>query len=462
MTRERAAQFFEEIAPVTPNAIQVAANRFAADPRSATHEDPLERKISLSQGMLYNNKPRADTDLDGAPINRVVGDLFDMGAVRFALKAFGEYLCAHPNHTAYGNPKDPILNELEPLVRQVAFGESSPVITRGLTTTIPLVSQVDALREAIRFFQRTRESIDTVVLSTNGYSPHSAVMREFFDAEKILHFTLTRPDEAFNFDGFEETLRTHASSPEDTIVFLQASGQNFLGVNPSDDQLRAMVKLFDELRVIPFIDMAYQGLIQGMDEDALLPRLIAETTDLPFVLFDSWSKKGKLYGLRVDFLHVAGGTTDQAATLRQNLHARVREKYLAVPPFFKIPYFLLSNDEAREHWLTKDLPEARSILTDTRRGLAEGLGEQFRSFGLRRGMFGGYPITHEGIDVLADDYHIYAVKSRDQDILDEQGKPVECARILAGIAEDALQHVSRALLDVYSRYPSRGQHVLSR
>jgi aspartate/tyrosine/aromatic aminotransferase len=298
------------------------------------------------------------------------------------------------------------------------------------------------------------------VLSTNGYSPHQAVMKEFFAPDHVLTFNLTRPDGGFNFEGLEETLRTRVRSPQDTIVFLQASGQNFLGVNPDEDQSRAMVELFDELRVIPFIDMAYQGLIAGLDEDALIPRRIANETDLPLVLFDSWSKKGKLYGLRVDFLHVVAGTAAQAATLRGNMHARIREKILAVPPSFKVPYFLLSHEAAREYWTERDVPEAREILLSTRRGLAEGLGAAFRSLGERRGMFAGFPITHAGVDALASEYHIYAVKSRDQDLLDETGAPVECARILAAIAEDALDHVASALLDIHARFPSRGRHVL--
>jgi aromatic-amino-acid transaminase len=461
MSRQLASRFFEAVEPVAPNAIQLAANNFAGDPRSATHDDPRERKISLSQGMLYNNKPRDQTDLDGEPMNRVVGELFDMGGVRYALKSFGEYLAGHPNHTAYGNPKDPILNEVEPLIREVAFGASSPAVTGKVVATIPLVSQVDALREALRFFKKTRESLDTAVLSTNGYSPHQSVMKDFFGPDNVFLFNLTRPDGGFNFEGLEETLRSRVRSPENTIIFLQASGQNFLGVNPDEGQIRAMVELFDELRVLPFIDMAYQGLIGGLEQDALIPRLIANETDLPLVLFDSWSKKGKLYGLRVDFLHIVAGTAEQATTLRGNFHARIRDKILAMPPFFKVPYFLLSHDAAREYWLERDIPEAREILLSTRRQLSEGLGDEFRSLGQRRGMFAGFPITHEGIDVLAREYHIYAVKSRDQDMLDEQGAPVECARILAAIAQDALDHVASALLDIHSRYPSRGRHALA-
>lgn len=460
MSRARSDQFYSNLQPIQPNAIQVAANRFAADPRPVSGVAPKERKISISQGMLYNDRVRTYKDLSGRPINTEVGVLFDMGGIRFALEEYGKYLSSNPAATAYSNPKDPLMAATEPLIREVAFGADSALLKQNLVTTIPLISQADAFREALRFLQQLHPDLDTIVFSSNGYSPHYGVIKQYFAPEKTVMFHLTTPEGQFNLAGLEDAVKGLAN-PGRTLVFLQGNGQNFMGVNPSPGQVERIVDLLGEAGVVPMVDMAYQGLMEGLDADARLVRGLAEKTDLPLVVFDSWSKKGKLYGMRADYLHLVCGTQEQAATLRSVFHARIRQKILCLPPDYKIPYFMLKHKDARSFWEKTDLPEARSILASTKAGLVQGLGEEFSYMQDRLGMFGYFPITHEGIDVLAEEYHIYAVKYTNQDILDKDGKPIQCARILMGIAADALEHVATALKDIYSRYPSTGRHALA-
>ena len=97
--------------------------------------------------------------------------------------------------------------------------------------------------------------------------------------------------------------------PAGDVVLLHASCHNPTGADLSQEQWQELVPLFRRRILLPYIDMAYQGLGNGQDEDAFGIRLFA--AELPEVLVAvSCSKNFGLYRERVGVLHVV---TDQPA-----------------------------------------------------------------------------------------------------------------------------------------------------
>jgi aromatic-amino-acid transaminase len=67
---------------------------------------------------------------------------------------------------------------------------------------------------------------------------------------------------------FEEMLASLKSLPERSVVLLHGSCHNPTGVDLSQSQWRAVIEVLQSRALIPFIDLAYQGFGDGLDEDA--------------------------------------------------------------------------------------------------------------------------------------------------------------------------------------------------
>ena len=445
------SEFFDNLEPVPLNPIQQAANDFKGNRRPTDHEDPSKRKYNLGQGHLYNNKTREDDlDFDSKPINQIAGDLFTMPSIKDAKKRFYQEDLENPNSDTYGNPQDSTTLALEPMIRKVLFGPNSPLVENGVAT-VPVSGLADGFDMSWELIQKLHPEIDTVVVGTNGYGAYKKILGRLF--KNIIPYNHGTTERTFNLDSFEETIQK--VDPKKTAVFLQAAGYNFSAINPTTEQKTKMVNLLDEKKIFPVVDSAYQGLIEGLTKDAELPRTIARETDLPFMVIDSWSKKAQLYGKRVSFIHLVTGDPDKAKLARANMYSIIRDRKLAMPPLFKIIFHLLNDPEALKQWLERDLPDARGILTQTRKDLAITMGsERYSHITSGQGMFEKLDISHEGVDYLKKQHHIYTVKARDEENLVD-GKPAEVARAnMGGIPQDAVEHIADALKDASEKFPS--------
>src|SRR5262249_2775466 len=93
---------------------------------------------------------------------------------------------------------------------------------------------------------------------------------------------------------FDAMLSALDTLPQRAVVLLHASCHNPTGADLSQDQWRELLSLFKRRGLLPFIDIAYQGLGTGLEEDAFGIRLF--TAELPEVLVAvSCSKNFGLY-----------------------------------------------------------------------------------------------------------------------------------------------------------------------
>ncbi|MBT3864652.1 aminotransferase class I/II-fold pyridoxal phosphate-dependent enzyme [Candidatus Peregrinibacteria bacterium] len=433
-----AQDFFAPYKPVAPNAIQVAQNNFVADPRPTDPALPSgQRKHSLAQGFLLNNKQRDNQD---------PGQLFEMQSVTEAKRLFFEEDLQNPDLDRYLSPKDPTLLKLEPLVQKTLFGKQNPRIM-----TAPLPGMAPSFTTIFTLLQQEHPELDTIVLGTNGYGGYLSVLQSSF--KNVVKYTHSTEDNKFNLEEFTKTIEA-LPNPSQTVLLLQADAYNYTGVNPTSEQKKQIIEILKKHKVLTLIDNAYQGLTKGLGEDVEIVRLLAET-DLPFIVYDSYSKKSQLYGWRVAFAHFVTGSPDQAKTLRNNLYSLIRNRFLAIPPMFKVIYHLLSNPELHKQWTEQDVPAAREILTNSKKLMAQELGEGFEYIhpDNTQGMFNKFNISHKGGQELAEKFHIYAVNAKDEGRLDAQGQPKESLRVNMGsIPEQDIPYIAAALKEIYSQH----------
>jgi aspartate aminotransferase len=226
--------------------------------------------------------------------------------------------------------------------------------------------------------------------------------------------------------------------PEGDVVLLHASCHNPTGADLSQEQWRELVPLFRRRRLLPYIDMAYQGLGTGQDEDAFGIRLFA--AELPELLVAvSCSKNFGLYREREGVLHVV---TDKPAVGVAALshEVRVARSIYSMPPDHgaAIVNEILGNDALRGIW-SGELTVMRERINGLRKQLVAQLREALpsRDFGFiaqQKGMFSLLGLSVDEVKRIRAQRHVYMTDD---------------SRInIAGLREDNLEYFAHSVAHV--------------
>ena len=215
-----------------------------------------------------------------------------------------------------------------------------------------------------------------------------------------------------HIDAMLEALR---AAPRGDIVLLHACCHNPSGLDPSEDEWRAITEVVVERELLPFIDSAYQGFARSVEEDAFAVRHMA--TRVPeMIVATSCSKNFGLYRDRVgtmSFLSADAATTVVVSSQANNY---VRTLY-SVPPDHgaAVVSIILGDPDLRAEWLD-EVNEMRDRLQGMRVLLNDALVEKtpdndFSHLVRANGMFCFLGISAEQVAKLKQDFGIYMVDS---------------------------------------------------
>jgi aspartate aminotransferase len=199
--------------------------------------------------------------------------------------------------------------------------------------------------------------------------------------------------------------------PAGTVVLLHGACHNPTGADLSQQHWQRLAEVLSQRGLVPFVDLAYQGLGDGLDEDAYGARILAEK--LPEVLIAvSCSKNFGLYRERVGALIVVGQTRQHADAAAANLGKIARGIY-SMPPDHgaAIVARILEDAKLATQW-RRELAKMRERIGGLRKALTEALalacpGRDFSQIVAQRGMFSMLDLTPEGVDRLRTTKHIY-------------------------------------------------------
>ena len=203
--------------------------------------------------------------------------------------------------------------------------------------------------------------------------------------------------------------------PKGDIVLLHACCHNPSGLDPSQDEWRAITDVMVERELMPFMDMAYQGFARSLDDDAFairhmagrVPELIAAT---------SCSKNFGLYRDRVGALSVLVTDSDSLGIVDSQANNYVRCVYSMPPDHGAEVVSIILNDAAlRAEW-EDEVNVMRSRLQDMRVLLNDALQKKapdhdFSHLVRAHGMFCFLGINKEQIQRLKTDFGVYMVDS---------------------------------------------------
>ena len=237
---------------------------------------------------------------------------------------------------------------------------------------------------------------------------------------------------------FDAMLGTLERLPARAAVLLHASCHNPTGADLSEAQWRVLLDVFKRRSLLPFIDIAYQGLGNGVAEDAFGIRLFC--AELPEVAVAvSCSKNFGLYRERTGCLHVISDTPKSGDAVLTYLVKIARSIY-SMPPDHgaAIVHEILSDAVLREQW-TDEVGAMRKRITGLRHEVVKQLARACpqRDFGFiarQRGMFSFLGVDVPQVHALREQHHVYMTDD---------------SRInIAGLRADNIEYFSQAVAQV--------------
>jgi aspartate/tyrosine/aromatic aminotransferase len=210
------------------------------------------------------------------------------------------------------------------------------------------------------------------------------------------------------FDAMLERLDRAA---EGDVVLIHACCHNPTGADLDLTQWQALAQLLKRRRLVPFLDVAYQGFAVDLDADVAGARLVAEQVPEALIAV-SFSKNLGLYRERTGALIVVGENENRADAMLSHVLQIARSIY-SMPPDHgaAIAAHIFANSALKGEWLG-ELAAMRTRITDMRELLAQQLRRAsgagtFEFIRTQRGMFSLLGVSTPAVDRLRDKHHIY-------------------------------------------------------
>ncbi|MFI8766731.1 aromatic amino acid transaminase [Streptomyces sp. NPDC053792] len=308
--------------------------------------------------------------------------------------------------------------------------------TEALTaraTAVQTVAGTGALRLLADLVRQTRPGA-TVWISDPAYVNHRPILEGAGLTVRTFRW--------LDASGMLEDLRE--AGPGD-VVLLQGCCHNPTGADPSAETWEELAGLAAQNGWVPFVDLAYHGLGDGLEEDLRPTRMLAER--LPEVLIAvSCSKNFGLYSDRTGCAIVLGSSARALRHVETALQNAARTLY-SMPPDHgaAVVATVLEDERLRAAWLA-ELDVMRHRITANREDLVAHLGalgheERARALARQKGMFSMLPLTPEGMCRMRHRSGIYGTTAGRINIA---GVPAHRIPFLAQGIADALRTPSEA------------------
>lgn len=211
-----------------------------------------------------------------------------------------------------------------------------------------------------------------------------------------------------------DALRTALNLAEaGDAVLLHGCCHNPTGIDYTPAQWDEIATLLAEKKLLPLLDLAYQGLGEGMEEDAYGVRRVLQEVPEALIAY-SCDKNFGLYRDRVGALYVMAETAEATARALSNGHSLARAAWSMPPDHGGAAVRLILEDaDLTAMWLA-ELDTMRARMRQVRARLAQA-GQagavDLKPLGSQNGLFSILPLSAEQILSLRNDHGIYMAGS---------------------------------------------------
>ena len=320
------------------------------------------------------------------------------------------------------------------LLVQTTLGVDHTVLTNNRFAVAQTPGGSGALRVLAEFINVAKPGA-TVWAGNPTWANHSPIMQSAgLEIKQYPYYD--KDTKAVDFDGMLATLKAETKAGD--VVLLHACCHNPSGADLSLEQWQATADVIKAKGLLPYVDIAYQGLGEGMDEDAAGLRLMANTVP-EMVIASSCSKNFGLYRERTGTAIIISTTEAQAHLAQSQMNGLIRANY-SMPPSHGalVVETILADPKLKQMWrdelktMRKRIKHLRSQLVDAIK--AEGVEQDFSFIERQHGMFSFLGINAAQVDRLVNEHSVYLVGS---------------SRInLAGLNQRNIAYVAKAIAAV--------------
>lgn len=359
---------FTGLEPQAPDALLGLISLFRADPRAD--------KIDLGVG-IYRDQAGA------TPVMR-------------AVKAAEAALLTEQMTKAYLGPEGDVLSTH--LLARVVFGDDLAASDR--LTGIQTPGGTGALRLGAELVRRARPDA-TVWIGHPTWPNHAPIFGQAGLAVQTHRFFESRTG-SVDFDGMMADLATACAGD---VLLLHGCCHNPTGASFTAAQWNEIARLCATRGLLPFIDLAYQGLGDGLEQDAHATRLLLERLPHALVAY-SCDKNFGLYRDRVGALWGLGESAAITNLIHGNMLSLARSLW-SMPPDHgaAIARIILQSPDLRADWIA-ELDQMRTRINALRGGLAAAH-PALAPIAHQRGMFAMLPIFPAAVIALRETHGIY-------------------------------------------------------
>ncbi|HDY7718742.1 TPA: aspartate/tyrosine/aromatic aminotransferase [Vibrio vulnificus] len=377
----------------------------------AFRNDPRDQKVDLGIGVYKNNKGET-------PIMRAVSQAQKIVADTQTTKSYvGLAGCEEFNQS--------MVNLL--LAGTSVLDRVSAIQTPGASGALRMLGDL----------MKVAQPDTTVWISNPSYVNHKPVMEAA--GLKVRYYRYFSPEtKQVDIGQMLDDLAT--AGPKD-VVLLHGCCHNPTGADIDFAAWQAITDLAVKNGFTPFVDIAYQGFGDGLEEDAKGLQLMADRVE-EMLITTSCSKNFGLYRERTGAAIVIGKNAKESSNAKGKLLTLARSTYTMPPDHgAALVKTILQNVELTTTW-KQELCEMQQRLLNLRQTLCNELRNQhntsqFDFIESHKGMFTVLGFTPEQIGTLRDEYGIYGVGD---------------GRInIAGLTEAHIPYVADAIVKVSQR-----------
>ena len=375
------------------------------------NQDPRSEKVNLGVGVYYDDEGRL-------PV---------LECVKIVERALAE----SPRPRGYLPMEG--LAAYRSACQKLLFGADSPAVQEGRIATIQSLGGSGALRVGADFIRAWFPQAKCYVSAPTWGNHVSIFEAAGFEVGKYPYY-----DPATIGVKFEEMKAFFRTLKQHDVVVLHPCCHNPTGVDLSRSQWDEILQIVKEVGLIPFMDIAYQGFAEDLENDVYAIRRAAEL-GLPAFVSNSFSKNLSLYGERVGGLSVVCPSAEEAKLVLGQLKFTVRRIYSSPPSHggFVVDG-VMNNATLFKQW-EGEVYEMRDRIRAMRQKLQEVLsakvpGRDFSYFTKQRGMFSFTGLSPEQVERLQSEFAVYMVSN---------GR-----MCVAGLNEQNIDYVANAFAEV--------------
>jgi aromatic-amino-acid transaminase len=349
---------------------------------------------------LHGADPRADKIDLGVGVYRTgQGDTPVFGAI----KAAERRLVEHQDSKSYLGPEGD-MGFVEALM-PYAFGEDDSSMG-GRIAGMQTPGGTGAVRLATALARAA--GVTRVHLGTPSWPNHAQILADL-DLD-VVPFAHARAGGTADVDA---ALAAIEGAVEGDAVLLHGCCHNPTGIDYTADDWARIAAAFARSKALPIIDVAYQGLGHGMEEDAAGLRTVLAAVPEALVAY-SCDKNFGLYRDRVGAFYVMADEAGRLPAIMSNAAALARANWSMPPDHGAAAVRLILEDaDLTAMWLDElDTMRARMRQVRERLAAAGTVGSvDLTPLGSQNGLFSTLPLTSEQIGRLRDEHGIYMAGS---------------------------------------------------